>query len=178
MKPITLIDAPSNLGLRPPRPGHEPGVWRSPQSLREQGLAQRIRARNGGALRRPFYSVDENAETGFRNAAALARFSAELAERIGEIIDQEQFPLVLGGDCSVLLGAMLALRRRGRFGLGFIDGHNDFCYPRDPKRRGDYTAAGLDLALVTGQGPDILANIDQLRPYVREDRRRRARFFR
>lgn len=64
---------------------------------------------------------------------------------------------------------MLALRRRGRFGLCFIDGHNGFCYPRDPKRRGDYTTAGLDLALVAGHGPDTLTNIDQLRPYVRED---------
>ena len=33
MKPITIIDAPSNLGLRPLRLGHEPGVWRGPQSL-------------------------------------------------------------------------------------------------------------------------------------------------
>ncbi len=40
---------------------------------------------------------------------------------------------------------MLALRERGRYGLCFIDGHADFCYARDPKRRGRYTAAGLDL---------------------------------
>ena len=49
-----------------------------------------------------------------------------LAERIGELLDAGERPLVLGGDCSILLGAMLALRRRGRYGLAFVDGHLDF----------------------------------------------------
>lgn len=32
-----------------------------------------------------------------------------------------------------------------------------------------YTAAGLDLALATGHGPDVLANLEGLKPYVREE---------
>jgi arginase len=32
----------------------------------------------------------------------------------------------IGGDYSILPGSMLALRRRGRYGLLFIDGHADF----------------------------------------------------
>jgi len=91
-----------------------------------------------------------------------------LAHRVGQLLNEHSFPFVLGGDCSILLGPMLALRERGRYGLCFIDGHADFCYARDPKRRGRYTAAGLDLALATGKGPDALTNLQGRKPVVRE----------
>ena len=32
-EPMDLILAPSNLGLRPPREGHEPGAWRMAAAL-------------------------------------------------------------------------------------------------------------------------------------------------
>lgn len=47
----------------------------------------------------------------------------------GEVLDAGDVPIVLGGDCSILLGNLLALRRRGRHGLLFIDGHADFYQP-------------------------------------------------
>jgi putative oxidoreductase len=36
------------------------------------------------------------------------------------VLRQGKFPLVLGGDCSNIIGIMLALRRAGRYGLFFI----------------------------------------------------------
>jgi arginase len=50
---------------------------------------------------------------------------------------------VIGGDCSVLLGNMLALRSRGKYGLLFIDGHNDFQTPEQSASKG--VAGGLAL---------------------------------
>jgi arginase family enzyme len=38
------------------------------------------------------------------------------------VLDAGEFPSVLDGDCTIVLGSMLALRRRGRDGLFFIDG--------------------------------------------------------
>ena len=35
---VEVVAAPSKLGLRPPAPGHEPGVWRAPGVLLSQGL--------------------------------------------------------------------------------------------------------------------------------------------
>ena len=78
-----------------------------------------------------------------------------------------EFPLVLGGDCSILLGNMLGLRRRGEPALIYIDGHTDFYLPEQSTSGG---AAGMDLAFVTGWGPDALTNIEGLMPYVREER--------
>ena len=70
---------------------------------------------------------------------------------------------MLGGDCSIVLGSMLALRRRGRHGLLFIDGHADFYQP-EAEPNGE--AASMDLALATGRGPDIVVNLEGRGPLV------------
>jgi arginase len=104
--------------------------------------------------------------TGVRNGEALRVFSINLAERIESFVRAGTFPVVLGGDCSILVGNMLALRRIGRFGLAFLDGHLDFRHPGNSELVG--AAAGADLALVTGRGPDRIADIDGLGPLVRD----------
>jgi arginase len=81
----------------------------------------------------------------------------------GEVLDRGETPIVLGGDCSILLGPMLALRRRGRFGLLFIDGHTDYYQP-DANVNGE--AASSDLALVTGRGPTLMTELEGFRPLV------------
>jgi arginase len=59
-----------------------------------------------------------------------------------------------------------ALRRRGRYGLAFIDCHADFWQPDDEPNG---QAASLDLALATGRGPELLANLDGLGPLVHNE---------
>jgi arginase len=160
-----VVDAPSNLGLRPPSPGAIPGCWRLPQALRQQGIVARLGATDGGRVKPPPYTPDHDA-TGTRNGLAIADYSVTLADRLGEALDADGFPILLGGDCSILLGAMLALRRRGRYGLAFVDGHLDF---RHPGNNGQLSAvAGEDLAVVTGRGPDPLADLEGRRPLVRD----------
>lgn len=100
---------------------------------------------------------------GVRNEQAIQRFFLRLADRVTALLDQGTFPLVLGGDCSILLGNMLALRRRGRYGLIFIDAHSDLRHPGNSDAVG--SAAGEDLAPVTGRG-DVLANLEGRRPLV------------
>ncbi len=74
--------------------------------------------------------------------------------------------MVLGGDCSILLGCLLPLRRRGRFGLFFLDGHADFYQP-EAEPNGE--AASMDLALATGRGPAVVTDLERLRPLVRDE---------
>jgi arginase len=70
-------------------------------------------------------------------------------------------------DCSILLGTALALRRCGRYGLLFIDGHADFYQP-EVNPNGE--VASMELGFVTGHGPALLTNIEQrARPLVRQD---------
>ena len=82
------------------------------------------------------------------------------------MLSRGAFPVVLGGDCSILLGSLLALRRRGRYGLLFLDGHADFAHP-SVTRLGE--AASMDLALATGRGPRVVADIEHRGPLVRDD---------
>lgn len=59
-----------------------------------------------------------------------------------------------------------ALRRLGRYGLFFIDGHADFYQP-EASVTGE--VADMDLAIVSGRGPNILMNIDGLKPLVKDE---------
>ncbi|WP_320067590.1 arginase family protein [Micromonospora sp. RTGN7] len=172
MRRIAVLDAPSNLGLRPPTPTAVPGCGKAPGALRDQGLLARLRARDAGCLTSPRYDPgDWRPGDGVCHAPEIAAYSAALADRIGAIIDRGEFPLVLGGDCSILLGSALAMHRLGeavggRIGLIFVDGHSDFRHPGNASYVG--AAAGEDLALVTGRGQADLAAIEGRRPYFRD----------
>ncbi|MEV4714402.1 arginase family protein [Micromonospora sp. NPDC049374] len=172
MRRIAVLDAPSNLGLRPPTPTSVPGCGKAPGALRDQGLLPRLRARDAGCLTPPRYDAgDWRPGDGVCHARDIAGYSAALADRIGAIIDRGEFPVVLGGDCSILLGSALAMHRLGeavggRIGLVFVDGHSDFRHPGNASYVG--AAAGEDLALVTGRGQADLAAIEGRRPYFRD----------
>jgi arginase family enzyme len=65
-----------------------------------------------------------------------------LADAVTAVLEGE-FPVVLGGDCSIVLGAMLALRRRGGYGLLYIDGDADYYQPEVNPLSGAASASGL-----------------------------------
>jgi len=162
-----VIEAPTSLGLRPPSAGLIPGTRLAPHALRRAGLHEKLSPAQIVSLNEPPYSPDLDPTTGVRNLRALVTFTRELADAIGAALDARAFPLVLGGDCSVLLGAGLALRKRGRHGLVFLDGHCDFANPANCATYA--SVAGMDLALATGRGVDALADLDGLRPYFRDE---------
>ncbi|MCA1511223.1 arginase family protein [Bradyrhizobium sp. NBAIM01] len=158
--PYAIIEAPSTLGLA------TDGVERLPEQLLKLGLAERIGARRAGRLVVPSKDPVPDPETGILNAGAIAAWSPQLADAVEAVLVEGKFPLVLGGDCTILLGSMLALRRRGRYGLLFIDGHADFFQPEaEPNGEG----ASMDLALVSGYGPSLLADIEGRGPLVRPE---------
>jgi len=181
MTTVRVIDAPSNLGLRPPAPGTTPGTAGAPEALRSAGLLPGLEAVvsvvDGGVVPAPPYDHAEWAreDPGVRHAAQLAQYARALADVLGAAFDDGELPLVLGGDCSVLLGSALALRRRTadrglRTGLVFVDGHSDFRHPGNTDVAGPVgAAAGEDLALVTGRGQAGLADLDGLGPLFSDD---------
>jgi arginase len=157
---FAVIEAPSILGLKPT------GVDRLPGALRRHGLVERLDARVAASLETPVYDATRPPDTGTLNADGIARFSVALADAIGDIVAVGVRPLVLGGDCSILLGSLLAFKRRGRFGLLFVDGHADFYQP-EANPNGE--AASMDLAFATGRGPTVLADLEGLGPLVRDE---------
>jgi arginase len=154
-----IIEAPSVLGLRPT------GVETLPDALLGAGLATRLRARRAGRVEPAPYDDRRDPQTLMLNPKGIAEYTPKLADAIGEVLDTGDFPVVLGGDCTIVLGALLALRRRGRFGLLFVDGHTDFYQP-EANINGE--AASSDLALATGRGPEILTKFNGYRALVRD----------
>lgn len=164
--PYSLIEAPTNLGLKPPIPGKQPGVRRMPDALKAAGIMEALNLSNSVRVEAPPYIPDRDPVTGVRNLYTIPDYSLQLANAVGEALDNGTFPVVLGGDCTVTLGTILALRQRGRYGIAFIDGHCDYLTPTSTGTGG---AAGMDLALACGVGPDVLTNIKGLKPYVRNE---------
>jgi arginase len=157
---MELVAVPSGLGLAPR------GVELAPGVLRDAGLAHRLGARRVHTVPCPAPRPERDAGTGLLNPDGLVVMATRLADTVAEVLDGGGFPVVLGGDCSILLGPMLALRRRGRFGLLHVDGHADFWHPSQ-EDLGE--AASLDLALVTGRGPALITDLEGLAPLVRDE---------
>ncbi|MEU9021484.1 arginase family protein [Actinomadura sp. NPDC048394] len=163
---IGLISAPTNLGLRPPAPTSVPGTAKAPEALREAGLYRRLAergARERGVVLPGRYADD--AEPGvLRNQAAIVEHARRLAGRIEAVRAGGLAPLVIGGDCSLLVGAGVALRRApGRYGLVHLDGHTDFRHPGNSDQCA--SLAGEDLAAAVGLHWPAVADIDGLSPY-------------
>lgn len=159
MAQFTIIEAPSILGLRPT------GVQHLPEALKAAGLMSELRADYGGRVSPLSYSSERDKLTLLLNPDPIRAFSLQLANTVAFVLHKKRFPLVLGGDCSILIGNLLALRRLGTYGLFFIDGHADFYQP-EASPTGE--VADMDLAIVSGRGPNVLTNIDGLKPLVRD----------
>jgi arginase len=158
---IEILAAPSILGLRPS------GVEKLADTLLENGLAEMLPVHHP-VKRIPtcnhLYNTERDAVTQCLNSNALRQFSIALGEEVKQTILRKRFALVLGGDCSVLIGACVGLRSmRNNYGLIFMDAHSDF-YASSQSISGE--VADMDLAMVTGNGPVLLTDIHGQRPYI------------
>jgi len=128
----------------------------APAALRAAGLVERLGARDAGAADARIRDSMRDPETGVIGAADVRRATAEIAERLRELLDADDVPLVVGGDCTLLLGVFTALP--ADCGLWFVDGHADF-YDGESSPTGE--AADMDLAILTGHGPPGLLDSDE-----------------
>ena len=113
------------------------------------------------------YSTKRDAVTQCLNSDALRQFSVALGREVKQTVQQKRFALVLGGDCSILIGVCAGLRSiHSHYGLIFLDAHADF-YASSQSVTGE--VADMDLAIVTGNGPVLLTDIHGQRPYINID---------
>jgi len=126
----------------------------------QAGFQQKIR------INAPAYSMVVDEQTKVRNSDKVIEYSTQLANSIEKYVRAKQKMVVVGGDCSILIGVALSLKRKGNYGLFFFDGHTDYVLPHQSGTAG---AAGMDLAIVTGNGHNKLTNIESLKPYIKEE---------
>src|SRR5512133_2864141 len=142
MAPWAIVDAPIDCS------GAGRGEEHAPATLRAAGLVERLRARDAGEADARVRDTRRDPHTGVVGAAEVRRASTAIASHVGELLEAGERPLVLGGDCTLLLGVFQALPRGS--GLWFVDGHADFF---DGKSSPTGEAADMDLAILTGHGP-------------------------
>ena len=155
----TIVQVRTNLGL-------VPGVERLGDVLVGNGLATALGARLAPVVVAPPHSPARSHPSRLLNAEATVDVARRQAAAVGAVLDAGEFPIVLGGDDSVLFGSLLALRRRGHFGLVFIDAHIDF-YPPENSPTGE--ASDSELYLAFGNGPALISDLDGQRPLIRSD---------
>jgi arginase len=162
---IGLIGAPSSIGLRPDhRTGEPQHVNRAPSTLRSVGLVGRLRASDRGDVVPPPYQDFKRPPGRPRNEMAVLGYSHALGRAVAAGIGEHRFLVVLGGDCSIVLGCLVGARHaRSRVGLAYVDAHADFATPEESETG---SAASMALALAVGHSDSALARLSGSSPLV------------
>src|SRR5690606_7407457 len=110
---IALVGAPSSIGIRPYDDSGIPrGLDQAPAVLRAQGLADRSDVEDFGDVVPPAYEGFEREPGHVRNEQGLVTYAHALADRVAAAGSDGRFVLLLGGDCSIVLGALLGISRQ------------------------------------------------------------------
>ncbi|NML23572.1 arginase family protein [Pseudoflavitalea sp. G-6-1-2] len=160
---IRIISAPSILGLRPNT------AEMQATALLNNGLLERTGAHppvTEVPTFNTFYSANRDPVTNCLNPVLLRDFSETLMQPVADTLSQDHFAMVAGGDCSILLGILPELKKISDYALIYIDSHADFY---QPERSTTGEVADMVLAIATGRGPDVLTNIHELKPYVKDE---------
>src|SRR5436190_19912458 len=163
---IAIVGAPTSIGIRTYDNGELRQLDRAPGVLRELGLVQRLGASDLGDVIPPAYRDYVRPVGRARNETEVGAYCRILAERVAEATSDGRFAVVLGGDCSIVLGCLLGARRsaRGSVGLIYVDAHADFGTPEESHTG---SAASMCLALAVGRGDTPLARLTGDAPLVR-----------
>jgi arginase len=100
-----------------------------------------------------------------RNEAEVAAYSVSLGKRVATAVGDGSFVVLLGGDCSIVLGALLGARQAagGAIGLAYVDGHADFATLQESQTG---SVASMCLGLAVGRGDTPLARLAGSNPLV------------
>ena len=133
------------------------GEERGPAALRRAGIAEAFEAEDAGDVTGRLSDGHQDPENSVIAFAELAAESARLGDAVALTCEKGDRPLVIGGDCTLLLGAIAGARKHTEtIGLWFIDGHADYL---DGASSETGEAADMELAILTGTEPVGLADL-------------------
>jgi arginase len=145
MRTIGLLGVPTNSA------GKIDGVARGPAVLREVGLVDALhrhaKVHDYGDVTLPDPSPTRALRSRVIDPDGLDALVARVRDAVAPIVDHGHLPLVIGGDCPLLLGCLAASAGRDRVGLLFVDGHEDAYLPMQSSTG---EAADMELAFALG----------------------------
>ena len=165
MRQLSVIGVPSSAG------SYAAGQDQAPAALRHAGLLEALSAagllvRDHGDLPEQIWRPDRQRPLA-QNADQVAACLRELADRLGPLLAGGDTVLVLGGNCTIALAVMAALRRlnAGQPGLLYVDRHFDLNTPGST-RDGALDWMGLAHALALPGTVDALTAVLGYRPLL------------
>jgi arginase len=143
-RPLTLLGVPiDSVG----KPG---GTELGPDALREWLASAGLP--DDGDTRQRLRGGVKDPETGWLDFEQVCELTGEVRERVAGLIGEGRVPVVLGGCCTLVPGALAGARDAlGECGIAYLDGHFDL-YEGDTSQTGE--AADFPLATAIGRGPE------------------------
>src|SRR5271163_1463736 len=164
---IRIIGVPMDLGAS------RRGVDMGPSALRVAGLQTRLKqlGRQVEDIGNISVKQPEEQHFGERNAKYLdeiAETCKGLAEIVKKTLDEDEIPLVLGGDHSIAAGtiagvAMHYKKKSKGIGMIWLDAHGDM---NTPESSPSGNVHGMPLASIMGYGPPELTELAGIKPMV------------
>ncbi|HTZ74322.1 MAG TPA: arginase [Candidatus Aquilonibacter sp.] len=164
---IRIIGVPMDLGAS------RRGVDMGPSALRVAGLQPRLKqlGRQVEDLGNVPVRQPEEQPYGEKKARYLGEIAETckgLAETVKKALDDDLFPLVLGGDHSIAVGTVAGAashfqKESKRIGLIWLDAHGDM---NTPETSPSGNVHGMPLAAIMGSGPAELTQLAGVVPMV------------
>jgi arginase len=159
---IDIIGAPVDFGA-----GRR-GVDMGPGAVRVAGLLDRVAqlghdVRDVGNVVVPLREESTQSEPRMRFIDLILPVQMRIASAVRESYNRDRFPIVIGGDHSVALGAISAAARGRKIGVLWLDTHGDF-NTAETTRSGN--VHGMPLAALAGYGDERLVSVGGWRDAV------------
>ena len=157
---ISVLGVPTSAG------SHHSGQEKAPAAWRDAGLIEALDAAGldvedrGDLAAEPFRPVSPDG--GLRDADRVAGIARQVAASVTAIREAGRLPLVLGGDCTITLGALAGSGADG--GLVYFDGDADL---HTPEHTDSAVADTMGMTHMLGGGSPRLARLGSRYPLLR-----------
>lgn len=158
-KAIDIIGAPSTFGQK------KLGVDLGPTAIRYAGLISRLKqldldVYDKGDIKVPAVDIEKfhSEQKGLRNYDEIIDVNQKLNKEVSTSIENNRFPLVLGGDHSIAVGSVSAISKHyNNLGVIWYDAHGDLNIPEESPSGNIH---GMPLRILTGEGPKELLELN------------------
>ncbi|MGN7386295.1 arginase [Sporosarcina sp. SAFN-015] len=153
---ISLIGVPLDYGQS------RRGVDMGPSAIRYAGAIRRLEAightlKDEGDIQVSSVEHKDREATNLKNLEEVVQATSELANRVAEVVEKGNFPLILGGDHSIAIGTIAGLSSTYKnLGVIWYDAHVDM---NTAETSPSGNIHGMPLAVLMGRGHERLVNI-------------------
>jgi arginase len=156
---VSVLGVPTSAGSHNPGQEKAPAAWRAAGLIGElQGAGLDVEDR-GDLEAAPYRPVEPDG--GLRDTDRVAEVIRRVAAEVAAIRAAGRLPLVLGGDCTITLGALDGF---GGGGLVYFDGDADLT---TPERSASAVADTMGMTHMLGGGSPRLARLGSRYPLLR-----------